>query len=126
MESNKDLRANLEKAVKDYEKAFLDRMELDGYYGHWVSDDVTGVYYHESELTVSLSDMVLCVDCNISRKDFMEWYDYNSWALDMGVSTVSLRSWSMGYRGVPIDDRNALSQLREDLDNKIEEYKDLY
>jgi len=70
------LKTELNKAVKAYVDAFCAQYEMEVEFN--VADDILGIY-NLSDYFVNLSDIVYCVDNNVSFDDFICWYDYCLW-----------------------------------------------
>ena len=74
----------------------LDMWELDAYYGYWVGDDVGGIYDYDGGFTISMEDIIYCVEHDVTRHQYMEWQDYTCNAAEFNMTVPNLRSWMMG------------------------------
>lgn len=112
------LKKNYEKACNDYVAALLTLWELDSYYGFWIADEVGGLYdYGDGCFTISMCDIVYCVENNVKYDEFLEYQEYNVKCLDYNLHTMNLESWHMG---APRNDFRKLDALREELNNEVE------
>ncbi len=109
------IKTDYEKAVAAYVKAFCKRMEMS--FGHWVGDEVGGMADFNDYFTVSFLDVKMCVDMDVTRDTFIAWYDYGVEVDSLGIKATipNLKSWLMGFRGLPEEDIERFKQMKRDL-----------
>ena len=116
MEKTKDavkrqLKEQWGNACEGYLCELLRMWELDGYYGYWIGDEVGGVYdYGDGMFTIGIDDMIYCVDCDVTREQYIEWQEYICDATEFGFATPNLRSF---VRGCPRTSAETFKRLRE-------------
>ena len=120
------LQANYEKACNDYVEALLKQWELDGRNGWWIADDIGGVYAYGDVVFLGIDDIRYCVDNNVTYETYMDYQDYNVWALDFGQNTLNLKSWCMGAPRIDDVTRERISALRFELDKLCRETKESF
>ena len=99
------------KACEGYLCELLRMWELDAHYGYWISDEVGGVYdYGDGMFTIGIDDMIYCVDCDVTREQYVEWQEYICDAAEFGFATPNLRSF---VRGCPRTSAETFKHLRE-------------
>ena len=102
----------------------LERMwDLNHAYGYWVGDEVGGVYDNDGFITISLLDIIYCVEKDISLEEFLEYQDYNVKASDFNFHTINLKSWHTGCPRMPKESIEHLEKLREEMLNIVERNK---
>lgn len=119
------LQASYEKACNDYVAALLKQWELDGRNGWWIGD-IGGVYAYGDVVFLSIDDIRYCVDNNVTYETYMDYQDYNVWALEFKQNTLNLRSWCMGAPRVDEVTREKMSALRFELDKLCRETKESF
>lgn len=118
------LKKNYEKACNDYVAAFLTFWELDSYYGFWIADEVGGLYnYGDGCFTISMCDIMYCVENNVKYDEFLEYQEYNVKCLDYNLHTMNLNAY---HKGAPRYDFTKLDALKKDLENAIENEKNKF
>ena len=128
---NKNLKQDFEKAVDAYVDALLymwsdydnEDPSFTPIYGHWVGDDRSGVYCYGDDTFITLSDIILCVDNNVSYKDYLEWIDYCIQAREFGFDEPNLRSWLNGCPRIRESAFGVLRGMRENIESMIEVLK---
>lgn len=126
-----NLKQDFEKAVDAYVDALLymwsdydnDDPSFTPIYGYWVSDDKSGVYCYGDDIFINLSDIILCVEKEVSYNDYMEWMDYCTQAHEFGFDEPNLRSWLNGCPRVPQESFDKLQNMRENLESLVEVVK---
>ena len=129
--TNKNLKQDFEKAVDAYVDALLymwsdydnDDPSFTPIYGYWVGDDKSGVYCYGDDTFINLSDIILCVEKEVSYNDYMEWVDYCTQAHEFGFNEPNLRSWLNGCQRVPQESFDKLHNMRENLESLVEVVK---
>ena len=129
--TNKNLKQDFEKAVDAYVDALLymwsdydnDDPSFTPIYGYWVGDDKSGVYCYGDDTFINLSDIILCVEKEVSYNDYMEWVDYCTQARGFGFDEPNLRSWLNGCPRVPQESFDKLHNMRENLESLVEVVK---
>lgn len=118
------LKKNYEKACNDYVAAILNLWELDSYYGFWIADEVGGLYdYGDGCFTISMCDIVYCVENNVKYDEFLKYQEYNVKCLDYNLPTMNLNAY---HKGAPRHDFSKLDALKKNLDDAIENEKNKY
>ena len=70
----KKLKRNLEKAIKDYIRAFEKKQGM--YFDYAVADDLTGVLCF-GDIYLNFSDIVHDIEADIPSGRILTWYDYS-------------------------------------------------
>ena len=125
---NKNLKQDFEKAVDAYVDALLymwsdydnDDPSFTPIYGYWVGDDKSGVYCYGDDTFINLSDIILCVEKEVSYNDYREWVDYCTQAHEFGFDEPNLRSWLDGCPRVPQETFDKLQNMKENLESLVE------
>lgn len=128
---NKNLKQDFERAVDAYVDALLymwsdydnDDPSFTPIYGYWVGDDKSGVYCHGDDTFINLSDIILCVEKEVSYNDYREWVDYCTQAHEFGFDEPNLRSWLNGCPRVPQETFDKLQNMKENLESLVEVVK---
>ncbi len=110
------LKADYEKAVAAYVNAFCKQMEMR--FGHWIGDEVGGLADFNDYFTINFTDVKRCVDEDVSRDTFIEWYDYcvEVGSLDINATIPNLNSWLMGFRSkLTKEDIEHFKEMKNDL-----------
>lgn len=103
----------------------LERMwDLNHADGYWIGEEVGGLYDNAGFITISLLDIIYCVEHDISLEEFLEYQDYNVKALDFNFHTINLKSWHMGCPRMPKESIERLEKLREEMMNIVEKEKE--
>ena len=126
--TNKPLKNDLTAAVDAYVDALLsmwsdydaDDPQLSPAYGHWAGDDPTGVYCYEDMFSITLTDVVYCVDNGVPMQEYLDWQDYCVEAAQWGFTTPNLRSWHTGCPRVPEETFATLRGRKQQLDDLVE------
>jgi predicted Fe-S protein YdhL (DUF1289 family) len=71
--------------------------------------------------TIGIDDMIYCVDCDVTREEYMEWQEYCCDAAEFSFETPNLRSWLQGCPRTPSETFERLHKLKADLNNAINE-----
>lgn len=61
---------------------------------YWIGDQLDLCDFEDTDV-ISLSDMCLIIEHNLSFEEYSAWSTY---ALDHSEEKINLRSWIMGYR----------------------------
>lgn len=120
----KQYRQDFEGAVNNYVTAFLKLFELNKVDTWWVGDR-TGLdlfCFGDCE-TISLEDMVYCLENNITHEEYIEFTEYNVRCLDYHLNTMNLKAWHMGAPRVPQETFDRLDALKKELNDTIENTK---
>lgn len=122
------LKIDFEKAVDAYVDALLhiwsDYQDEDPSftkeYGHWVGNDMSGVYCYGDDVFISLHDIVYCVENNVSYDNYCNWVDYCSEAHEFGFTEPNLKNWIDGCQCVPNETFDRLKKMRQDFYDAVE------
>ena len=121
----KMLKENYNMACNGYLVELLRMWKLDAYYGYWIGDEVGGVYdYGDGMFTIGIDDMIYCVDCDVTREQYIEWQEYICDAAEFGFDTPNLKSWHRGCPRTPQETFDTLRALKADLDKAVEHEKE--
>lgn len=129
---NKDPKINFENSVDAYVKTLLymwsDYVDEDPafspFYGHWAGDDKAGIYCYEDVFSISLSDIIYCVENSIGYRDYAKWQEYCIEAAEWGFTTPNLRAWMDCCPRVSEDTFERLRQQKAQLQRMVEEEKE--
>ena len=114
------LKENYEKACNDYVRALLTLWDLDGFYGYWIGDDVGGVYDYEGGFSISMEDIIYCVENEVTEHEYEEMLEYCCKCSEYNLPIMNLNAW---HKGAPRHDFTKLDALKKDLNDAIEDYK---
>lgn len=128
---NSELKKNFDNAVTAYVNALLYMWSdydtedpiFSPAYGYWIADDNAGIYCYEDCFTITLSDIIFCVENEVSYDKYMEWIDYCTQAHEFGFDEPNLLSWLNGCPRVPQESFDKLHNMRENLESLIEVVK---
>ena len=105
-----ELKQQFEKACNDYLQALLEAWDLDGFYGYWIGEEVGGVYDYDAGITINMSDIIYCIENDVTEQQYMEWQEYCIEAAEFGFTTPNLKSW---MHGCPRTDEDTFKHLRD-------------
>jgi hypothetical protein len=117
------LREQWEKACNDYMKELLRVWELDAFYAYWVGGDVGGVLDYDGVFSISIEEIIFCVENDVTEDQYEEWQNYNCDAAEFGFSTPNLKSWMKGCPRTPPEVFARLRAMKKDLADAVEEEK---
>ena len=119
----KQLKENYEKACNNYVAALLNLWGIDSKSTYWIGGEVGGVCDVDGWITISMQDIVYCVDNNVTSKEVDEWQEYYVKCIKYNIPTMNLNAW---HKGAPRYDFTKLDALKKDLDNTIENEKNKF
>lgn len=119
----REMRNQYECACNRYLAELLRMWELDSYYGYWIGEQVGGVYDYDGGFTISMEDIIYCVEEDVTRKQYTEWQDYVCDAIEFGMATPNLRSWMMGCPRTNAETFERLRRLKAELQKAVEDEK---
>jgi hypothetical protein len=117
------LREQWEKACNDYMKELLRVWELDTFYAYWVGEDVGGVLDYDGAFSISMEEIIFCVENDVTEDQYEEWQNYICDAAEFGFSTPNLKSWMKGCPRTPPEVFARLRAMKKDLADAVEEEK---
>lgn len=117
------LREQWEKACNDYMKELLRVWELDTFYAYWVGEDVGGVLDYDGAFSISMEEIIFCVENDVTEDQYEEWQNYICDAAEFGFSTPNLKSWMKGCPRTPPEVFARLRSMKKDLADVVEEEK---
>ena len=118
------LKEQWEKACNGYLVELLRMWELDAHYGYWIGGEEGSVYdYGDGMFTIGIDDMIYCVDCDVTREQYIEWQEYFCDATEFGFDTPNLRSWIRGCPRTSKETFDTLRMLKQRLQDAVEEEK---
>ena len=130
MEKTKDavkrqLKEQWEKACNGYLVELLRMWELDAYYGNWIGEEVGGVYdYGYGMFTISMDDIIYCVENDVKREQYMEWQEYICDASEFGFDLPNLKSWMMGCPRTSPEAFERLRKMKAELNEAVKVEKE--
>ena len=120
----RQLKEQWEKACNGYLCELLRMWELDAYYCYWIGEEVGGVLdYGSGMFTISMDDIIYCVENDVTQQQYMEWQEYICDAAEFGFDTPNLKSWMRGCPRTSAETFERLRALKADLNNAVEEGK---
>ena len=115
------LKENYERAVNMWLLELLNMWEFDSAYGFWVGDDVGGTYCYGDDLFFQMDDIIFCVMNDVEEKEYREWMDYNSWAIEFKQPTIKLKAWHTGCPRHSKETMDRLEGLKRELETLCDE-----
>jgi hypothetical protein len=120
----RQLKEQWRQAVRGYQLALLNMWELDAHYGYWIGGEEGSVYdYGDGMFTIGIDDMIYCVDCDVTREQYIEWQEYICDATEFGFDTPNLRSWIRGCPRTSKETFDTLRMLKQNFQDAVEEEK---
>lgn len=120
----RQLKEQWRQAVRGYQAALLNMWELDSHYGYWIGGEEGSVYdYGDGMFTIGIDDMIYCVDCDVTREQYIEWQEYICDATEFGFDTPNLRSWIRGCPRTSKETFDTLRMLKQNFQDAVEEEK---
>lgn len=119
-----ELKQQYEKACNDYLQVLLKAWELDSHYGYWIADEVGGIYDYDGGFTINMSDIIYCIEHDVTSEQYQEWQDYICDASEFGFTLPNLKSWMMGCPRTDKDTFKHLRDLKLRLEKAVEEEKE--
>lgn len=117
------LRSKFESACNSY-RHVLERMwDLNPTDGYWIADEVGGLYDNGGFVTISMSDMIYCIEEDITYEEYDEWTQYNIRANEYNFNCINLKSWHMGCPRVQQETFDRLSGMKDEINKLVEEVK---
>ena len=121
------LREQWEKACNGYLCELLRMWELDSHYGYWIGEEIGGVYdYGGGMFTISMDDIIYCVEHDVTEKQYIEWQDYLCDAAEFGFDKPNLRSWMMGCPRTAPEVFEKLRKMKAELNEAIKAEKEKF
>ena len=118
----RQLKEQWEKACNGYLVELLRMWELDAHYGYWIGEETGSVYdYSDGMITISMDDIIYCVEHDMTREQYDEWQEYIIDATEFGFDTPNLKSWMRGCPRVSHEAFERLRKLKADLNDAIKE-----
>lgn len=90
------LHAQLVNTTDAYVLKLCEMWDIDHDYCEWVGNDCTGILCINEDLFLNWSDVVLCVEKELSYNMVYDWQTYCAQAAEYGFTTPNLNSWSLG------------------------------
>ena len=115
------LKNDWEKVCNGYLLEFLNMWGLNACYGYWVADDVGGLYDYDGSFTITMDNIIYCVENDITEHEYLEWQDYVCQASEYGFTTPNFKSWAKGCPRVGNEVFDRLRSLKENFDKIIKE-----
>ena len=121
----RQLKKDWKQACNGFLAELLRMWELDAYYGYWIGDETGSVYdYGDGMLTIGMDDIILCVECDVTREQYIEWQEYICDATEFGFDTPILRSWLRGCPRTSAETFKNLRKIKAMLDDAVREEKE--
>jgi len=125
MNKKERLKKQWEQACGAYLAELLNMWELDAYYGYWIGDEVGGIFdYGYGMFTISMDDIIYCVEHDVTELQYMEWLEYCCEASEFGFDTPNLKAWMMGYPRTPEETFERFRKMKAELNEAIESEKE--
>lgn len=121
-QTKQELRLAYEVACTNYLAAFMEQYDLSCDPHPWVADEV-GTVALVGDDYFNMEEIRFCVDKEIPWDEVSEWQDYNEEASCIGLDLINLKSWNIGYRGVPKERRDRIKSMRRELEELVEQTK---
>lgn len=122
----KELNDAYEKACNDILNAFAKKYYVDVDKDCWVGDNVGDIVCVSEEFFISMQDILLMLNNDVSWEEYFDFYHYNQDCAYLGLHTINLRSWLVGAIRYPKERLERLKAMRKDIDELTEEtIKDL-
>ena len=80
--------------------------------------------YGDGMFTIGIDDMIYCVDCDVTREQYIEWQEYICDATEFGFATPNLRSFLRGCPRTPAETFQHLRELKATLNDAIRDEKE--
>ena len=117
------LMANYEDACNNYLLALLNMWDLDAKNGFWVGNNTGGVYVHEADISLNMSEIIFCVENNVSMETYMEYSEYCLKCKEYNFNIPNLPSYFKGCPTVPQETFDKLDAMKEELNKCINDTK---
>lgn len=115
------LRDVYERACNMWVKELLLQWECDEYYGSWIGGDSGGTYDYDSGWTLTMEEIIYCVEHDVTENEVIAWQDYCVEASEFNISTPNLKAWHEGCPRTSEETFARFRQLRADLQQACEE-----
>lgn len=114
------------KACNDILEAFAKEYYVDVDKDCWVGDNVGDMVCINDYFVISMQDILLMLNNNVSWEEYFNFYHYNQDCIYLGLHTITLRSWLSGAIRYPKERLKRLKAMRMEIDDLTEEtIKDL-
>ena len=121
----RQLKEQWEKSCNGYLCELLRMWELDAYYCYWIGEEVGGVLdYGSGMFTISMDDIIYCVENDVTQQQYMEWQEYICDASEFGFDTPNLRSFVRGCPRTSAETFKHLREIKAMLNDAVEEEKE--
>lgn len=120
----RELKEQYEIGCYGYVTELLRMWDLDAYYGYWIGGEAGGTYDYGGAFTISMEDIIFCVEHDVTESQYQEWLSYVCDASEFGFDTPNLKAW---MRGCPRTDEATFERLRglkADLAKAVKDEKD--
>ena len=118
--------SEFERACNSYRHALEKMWDLNPAEGHWIGNEVGGLYDNGGFVTINLLDMIYCVEQDITLEECEEWMEYNIKAHEYNFNYINLKSWHMGCPRVPQETFDRLQGMKKDLEETIKAEKEKF
>ena len=115
------LNTNYKFACNDILRAFAREYDVQVTDKDWVGDIVGGIASVNEEYFMSLEEMLLMLNNNVSWTDFLAWWDYNADCKYFGLNTMNLQSWIKGAPRYPQEKIEGLKAIHKEITELMEE-----
>lgn len=122
--AKRKLRSRFANICESYRHTIERMWELNKADGYWVAEEIGGVYDNAGVVTLSLLEMIYCVENDIKLEEVLEWQDYNIEAQEYGFNCINLKSWHKGCPRVPREKLEEFRAKRRELEQMAEEAKE--
>ena len=113
------LKTSYEDACNNYLFALLNMWELNANGGYWIGDAVGEIYDYDGAFTISMQDIVFCVENSVSMEKYTEYVDYYIKCREYKFSCTNLPSYVKGCPTVPQETFDKLDDLKRRMEKCI-------
>ena len=113
------LRTNYEDACNNYLLALLNMWELNANEGYWIGDAVGEIYDYDGAFTISMQNIIFCVENSVSMEKYTEYVDYYIKCHEYKFNCANLPSYVKGCPTVPQETFDKLDNLKRCIEECI-------
>lgn len=103
-----------------YLQEFCKKHEIEK--GEWIANDIGG-FAECGDYFVSLADMILDIEKNLSPEEYRNYYDYCLLSLEFGFGCISFKDWLNEVPRVENKTFDKLMKLKNEIINTVLEEK---
>ncbi len=107
------LHKRFNKIIEEYTNKFLEQFNLDSENCWWVGNRIgLDLFCFNDIYTIDLSDMIYCIEENVSYDEFIEHEDYCTKCNEYNFPIMNLQSWHKDAPRISKDFFNALNKCK--------------